>query len=339
MLESLVCDQLKEFLYSNELLSKLQSGFRKKHSTITAATKVINDIIVALDQKQYCASLFIDLSKAFDTVDRAVLKYRLLCLGMSDQVVSWFSNYLSDRTQCIKYDSSCSDFMSVNKGVPQGSILGPLLFIMYINDLGQNVPDANMHFYADDTIIYCFGLTVAKAIESLQRAFDVVQHTFMQLKLILNADKTKLMLFANTKRVPLTIPTVSTLDGDIIEMVHTYKYLGFLIDDSLSFKPHIQNLVKKLKLKLGFFFRNKIKFSFMIKKRLVTATFLSLLDYGGLLYMNASAQYLRFVTNCKASTHHCDLYTRVGWPSLFTRRLGHWYTFIYKALLGMLPSV
>jgi ribonuclease P/MRP protein subunit RPP40 len=96
-------------------------------------------------------------------VDHAVLKHRLLCLGLSDCAVSWFMNYLSDRTQCIKCDGLCSALVKVHKGVPQGSILGPLLFIMYINELGHNVSDANMHFYADDTIIYCFGSSPAKA--------------------------------------------------------------------------------------------------------------------------------------------------------------------------------
>ena len=100
------------------------------------------------------------------------------------------------------------------------------------------------------------------------------------------------MLFSNSKKVPQTVPTVSTLEGNVIEVVLIYKYLGVLIDDSLSFKPHIDHLVKKLKLKLGFFFRHKICFSFEVKKRLVTAKFLSSLDYGDLIYMNASAKCL-----------------------------------------------
>lgn len=127
-----------------------------------------------------------------------------------------------------------------------------------------------------------------------------------------------------------------------------YKYLGILLDDTLTFKAHIENLVRKLKLKLGFLFRNKICFSFHVKKRLVSATFVSILDYADLLYMNASSQCLskidsvyhgalRFITNCRAQTHHCELYARVKWSSLTTRRLTHWYTFIYKAILGLLP--
>ena len=157
-------DQLKEFLYTNAILSTYQSGFRKKHSTITTALKVVNDVSVALDKRQHCASLFIDLSKAFDTVDHDVLKLRLLNSGLSEQAVAWFSNYLSNRSQCIKYDGLCFDIATIYKGVPQGSVLGPLLFTIYINNLGHNVSDANLHFYADDTVIYCCEYIVKETI-------------------------------------------------------------------------------------------------------------------------------------------------------------------------------
>lgn len=263
--------------------------------------------------------------------------------------MAWFSNYLSNRTQCIKSDGLCSDFVTVHNGVPQGSVLGPLLFIIYVNNLSLHVPDANLHFYADDTVIYSCGSTLVQAIDSLQKAFSAVQHSLLQLKLFLNADKTKLMLFSKSRRRAQTIPSVTTLEGNKIELVHTYKYLGILIDDSLTFKPHVENLVKNLKLKLRFYFQNTLCFSFNTKKRLVAATFLPVLDYGDILYMNASAQCLRmvdsvyhaslrFITNCKFQTHHCELYSQVGWPALVSRRNSHLYSFIFKAILGLLPS-
>lgn len=349
ILEALVANQLKDFLNTNAILSTSQSGFRKQHSTISAALKVVNDISGALDKKQHCASLFIDLSKAFDTVDHDILKTRLHNSGLSEQAVAWFSNYLSNRSQCIRYDGLCSDFVPIRKGVPQGSVLGPLLFTLYINNLGKNMVDADCHFYADDTVVYCFALSLVHAIERLQIAFDAIQNTLLQLKLILNVDKTKLMLFSKSRCRPQIIPSVVTGGGGVIEVVKSYKYLGIMIDDSLTFKPHVETLVKKLRLKLGFYFRNRMCFSFNVKKRLVEATFLPVLDYGDHLYMHASSQCLhrldtvyhaslRFITNCKVLTHHCDLYSRVGWPALATRRLCHWYIFIYKAILRLLPS-
>jgi len=127
--------------------------------------------------------------------------------------------------------------------------------------------------------------------------------------------------------------------------VATYKYLGITLDDSLSFKCHIDQLLKKLKLKLGFFFRNKACFSFNARKRIVAATFLPLLDYGDVVYINASAHSLhlldaayhgslRFITGCKTLTHHCTLYSLTDWSSLSMRRTTHWYLFIYKSIIG-----
>ena len=124
--------------------------------------------------------------------------------------------------------------------------------------------DANCHFYAD--VIYCCASTLVQAIDLLQNAFNVVQDTLFQLKLVLNIDKTKLMLFSNSRSRSQNIPSVVTLEGSEIEVVDSYKYLGILIDDSLTFQPHVQYLVKKLRLKLGFYFRNKMCFSNNVKK-------------------------------------------------------------------------
>jgi len=134
VLEKLLSEQLKLFLDTNDILSEHQSGFRKQHSTTTAAIKVVNNIIEALDCKNYCAAVFIDLSKAFDTVDHTIMAERLHSIGLSRHTVGWLLNYLSARTQCVQFYGS-SSFLPIAKGVPQGSIVGPILFTIYVNNL------------------------------------------------------------------------------------------------------------------------------------------------------------------------------------------------------------
>ena len=161
----------------------------------------------------------------------------------------------------------------------------------------------------------------------------------IELRLVLNAAKTKLMIFSNGREVPVSPPSILSLQGCEIELMICYKYLRILIDDRLSFKPHVENLVRKLRLKLGFFFHHRSCFSFSARKKLVAANFLPVLDYGDLLYMYAPANYLcsldtayhgalRFITGCKALTHHCTLYAQVEWPSLAASCLIHWHIFI-----------
>ncbi len=174
VLEKLISNQLKCYLDAHGLLVQHQSGFRKKHSTTTAAIKVVNDITEALDSREFCTALFIDLSKAFDTVDHVILTHSLRKIGLSSQAVMWFNNYLSGRTQCVQASGSSSSLLPVLKGVPQGSILGPLLFTIYVNNLRNNLPNTMSHFYADDTVIYCSSPSI-QCFENLQSAFDIVQ--------------------------------------------------------------------------------------------------------------------------------------------------------------------
>lgn len=348
ILESIVSDQLKEFLTSNSIFSNFQSGFRKNHSTVTAMMKVLNDITCAQDSGRSCAAVFVDLTKAFDTVNHCILLARLHSIGLSDTALGWFGNYLKNRCQRVQIKECLSDSLSIETGVPQGSILGPLLLTLYINNLGDNLSDASIHLCADDTIIYCSALSIDKCIAYLQEAFLIVQRNLLALKLVLNDRKTKYMVFNRKQKRDILPPPLHTLEGKPIELVSSYKYLGFVLEQDLSFKLHVENLLSKLRLKLGFYYRNSACFSQSARKKLVEATFLPVLDYGDVFYRNTTKALLqsldsichsalRFITRANYLTHHCALYERVGWPSLHIRRNKHWLILVYKAIIGQLP--
>ncbi len=346
--ESMVNDQMKEYLLRRNILNAFQSGFRAGHSTITATTVVTNDLITALDRRQHCAALFVDLTKAFDLVDHALLLQRLKSIGLGNSALSWFKNYLSDRTQCVAVDNYTSSIVRVRKGVPQGSLLAPLLFSIFINELGQVIKSAKLHFYADDTIIYSTASSLSQAIETLQDSFYTFQRNLLKLKLDLNENKTKYIIFTRSRSM-ITAPPILTIDDLHIERVSTYKYLGIWLDEKLAFDVHIDYLVKRLKPRLGFLFWQKKCFSFGARKRIIQSTFLPILDYGDVIYMHASTYLLnrldgvydaalRFITNACSRTHHCLLYNYVGWSSLCQRRKSHMLLYIVKTLLGMLPN-
>ena len=176
-------------------------------------------------------------------------------------------------------------------------------FTISVNNLCNNLSNAAFHFYADDTVIYCSSSSIEQSLDFLQSAFYVIPSHLSQLKLVLNADKSKLMIFSNGKKLTSFLPNICTVQGTDIERVTTYKYLGFIIDQNLSFKSQTENVVSKQNIKFCFFNREKSCVSFQTRTYLISATFLPVLDYGGLLYMKASEQCLKTLD----TVHHCAL--------------------------------
>ena len=226
--------------------------------------------------------------------------------------------------------------------------MGPILFSIYINDIVNSITGCLIHFYADDAILYCIADTVDEAIEKLQLSFNALQNSLIKLKLVLNDVKTKLLFFTRSKDIDFSSIVITTLDGTIIERVTEYKYLGIWLDERLTFKFHITNLASKSRQKIGFLYRNKDSFPPLCRKRIIESIFLSVLDYGDVIYRHASHSVLkildpvyhsaiRFITDDAYQTHHCNLYDKVGWPSLSKRRDIHWYLFIFKSLIGKQP--
>uniref|UniRef100_A0A8C7Q8L7 Reverse transcriptase domain-containing protein n=1 Tax=Oncorhynchus mykiss TaxID=8022 RepID=A0A8C7Q8L7_ONCMY len=346
--ESQVNKQITDHFESHHTFSAMQSGFRAGHGCTSATLKVLNDILTAIDKKHYCAAVFIDLAKAFDSVNHDILIGRLDSLGFSNDCLAWFTNYLSDRVQCVKSEGLLSGPLAVSMGVPQGSILGPTLFSVYINEVALAAGESLIHLYADDTILYTSGPSLDTVLTTLQASFNAIQLSFRGLQLLLNTSKTKCMLFNRSLPAPTRLSNITTLDGSDLEYVDNYKYLDVWLDCKLSFQTHIKHLQSKVKSRIGFLFRNKASFTHAAKHTLVKLTILPILDFGDVIYKIASNTLLnkldavyhsaiRFVTKAPYTTHHCDLYALVGWPSLHTRRQTHWLHVIYKTLLGKVP--
>uniref|UniRef100_A0A674DCX9 Reverse transcriptase domain-containing protein n=1 Tax=Salmo trutta TaxID=8032 RepID=A0A674DCX9_SALTR len=253
----------------------MQSGFRADHEGTSATLKVLNDILTAIDKKQYCAAVFIDLAKAFNSVNHHILIGRLNSLGFSNDCLAWFTNYFSDRVQCVKSNGLLSGPLAVSMGVPQGSILGPTHFSVYINDVALAAGESLIHLYADDTILYTSGPSLDTVLTTLQTSSNAIQLSFCGLQLLLNTSKTKCMLFNQSLPATARPSSITTLDGTDLEYVDNYKYLGVWLDCKLSFQTHVKHLRSKVKSRIGFLFRNKASFTHAAKHTLVKPSYRS----------------------------------------------------------------
>ncbi len=188
---------------------------------------------------------FLDLKKAFDTVDHKLMLSKLSDLDVSYRVIRWFASYLENRTQVTKVSNTSSEPGELTCGVPQGSILGPLLFIVYINSLSSKLDDYACFLYADDTAIVTTGDELNSVARNLENALATSQQWMNDNKLTLNLTKTKVMFLGTTQKTQESTNTVIKCNGEVVDKVETFKYLGVMIDKNLRFSEHVEYTKKK----------------------------------------------------------------------------------------------
>ena len=235
--ERIMYNRLWSFIKKHNLLYKYQFGFREKHGTDVAVIVLIDKIMSAFNDGEMVLRVFLDFSKAFDTVDHKILLSKLYHYGIRGLALDWFKSYLTDRKQFVSFNGSLSKEDIIKCGVPQGSILGPLLFLLYINDMVNASVILFALLFADDTSVFVSGKNLCSLIEIMNNELGKLAEWMCINKLSLNVKKTKFMLFT-IRNVPIS--DTLYINGETIERVDNFKFLGVLIDAKLTWNDHVQ---------------------------------------------------------------------------------------------------
>ena len=275
IIERAINEQVVSYLESTKILMNRQYGFRRGFSTETAVISLVDQIRNQTGQKRHTAAIFIDLRKAFDTVDHSLLLEKMNVIGFTQQAKNWFRSYLENREQYVELQGKSSSKEQVSCGVPQGSILGPTLFLIYINDISAALKNSSTVLYADDTVFHVSHKCPETLEKIMQEEFSELNDWLVDNKLSLALDKTELMIFSPKSKIK---------EGEGIKVanlkrVTEFKYLGIYVDSKLNFSKHLQNLVKKISQRISALRRQAKSLPLIHVKRLAEAVISPYLSY------------------------------------------------------------
>ena len=248
IIEKAICQQLTFYLDKSRLLCDHQHGFRSRNQTTHVVQNLLNTITENSTQDKVTIATYIDLSKAFDCLQYNQLFVKMKALGFQDRTLNWFKSYLTDRTQCVDLEGTISQEKPVQLGVPQGSILGPILFLIYINDMSNADTENKFIKFADDTTILSDGASLEEAVNKMNKSLEKADLWFQRNKLNLNPSKTRYMIF-NSKTEETKLVKIR---DEFIERVwekgneKCFKLVGINIDEKLKWTHHIAGVAKKM---------------------------------------------------------------------------------------------
>ena len=348
IIERAVHDQMYSYLSLNHFLNPSQSGFRSQYSTATTVIDVEDFILKNMDEGKVTGAIFLDLKKAFDTVNHILLLNKLKKFGIRDIELNWFKSYLNNRMQSVKVGSTLSDLKPINIGIPQGSILGPLLFIIFVNDLPDSVICKTV-MYADDTSLLISSSDPFCLQNSLNLNMCKIASWSQKNHLTLNISKTKLMLFGTPQNLSKYQNISLIYDGETIERVDNFKYLGIVFDSHMTWSHHIDLIASNVSKRCGVIRRVKYYLPNYILKKLADSLVMPHFDYCSHVWSNCSLtlssklqillnNLARIILSADIRTNIDSMMSSLKWLKLDDRWNNHILVMLYKCLTGKAPD-
>ena len=307
-----------DYINKNSILNEKQFGFRTNHSTYMAIIELVDKVVSAVERNESTLGIFLHLSKAFDTIDHDILLNKLEYYGFRGIVLDWFKSYLKNRKQFVRYQACDSEYKNIKCGVPQGSILGPLLFILYVNDITSATSLFEIILFADDTTLLYSHPDIATKINLINKELSEICNWFKANKLSVNASKTNYMMLGTSNttnkytygnvessddgRTDIDINTgehttitqkINVIFDDVsLERVNSTKFLGVIIDENLNWKHHIDAISKTISRNIGMLTKLKHYVPGYILYSLYCTLVLPYVNYGISIWGNTYKVYL-----------------------------------------------
>ena len=347
LLEKVVSIRLIRHLDQFDILSENQYAYRKGRSTELAAAKLIHDIINNFEENKFTLAVFLDLSRAFDCVNHDILCKKLEYYGIRNSLLDWFRSYLLDRKYFVTFNTTRSNEMTSNIGVPQGSILGPLLFLLYVNDFCRINTSCNKLLFADDSTLYDSHRDFNTFLRHINRDLEQSSQWFLANGLAINIVKCEAMVFS---RRLLYFPLSPVIFQEIpLSYNYSFKYLGLHIDFKLNWREHINKIQTKLSRACGILYHIRNKLTRSISRTIYLSLAYPYLSYCNSLWASCSPSILQplFITQkriirliLKKNRFHASspLFIKLRLLKLFDINNFCTAMFVYKSILNLIPS-